>query len=83
MACELEIPLRQLSGKVTALELAVKVFIATHPDREELARVWRTLLPGQIDQFMDQPSYAVPAQRDALNNMLAQLSELIEMKLDS
>jgi hypothetical protein len=76
-----EVALRQLSATVTALELAVKVLIVTHPDRKQLTQVWRLMLPEQIDHFMEHPAYAVAHQREALHKMLADLGEFIEMDL--
>lgn len=78
---DFEVALRQLSGTVTALEFAMKALIVTHPDRERLAQVWRAMLPGQIDSFMEQPSYAVTEQRDAIHGLLAELGEFIDMEL--
>lgn len=78
---DLELALRQLSGTVTALELAVKVLIVTHPDRKQLAHVWRLMLPEQIDHFMGHPAYAVVEQRETLHKMLADLGGFIEMEL--
>lgn len=78
---ELELALRQLSGTVTTLELAVKVLIVGHPDRKQLARIWHTVLPGQIDSFMEHPAYAVAEQRDTIHKMLANFGAFIEMEL--
>ena len=72
---------RELSGMVTALEVAVKAMIIAHPDRKRLARIWRIWLPEQIDSFMKHPSYAVAVQREAIHRLLAELGEFIEMEL--
>lgn len=76
-----EIALRRLSGKVTAIELAVKVLILTHPDRAALAHAWHSILPEAIDSVTEQPASNVPEQMDALNTMLGDLSEFIEMEI--
>lgn len=78
-----EVALRQLSGKVTAIELVVKMLIITHPDRAALAHAWHSILPEAIDHITEQPAANVPEQMDALNTMLGDLSGFIEMELPS
>lgn len=78
---ELNVAFRELSGTVTALEVAVKAMIIAHPDRKRLARIWRIWLPEQIDHFMEHPSYAVAEQREAVHRLLAELGGFIEMEL--
>lgn len=78
---DFDVAFRQLSGSVTALEFAVKILIITHPERKKLAHIWRTMLPEQIDRFMEHPAYAVTEQRDAIHKMLADLGAFIEMEL--
>lgn len=80
-AQDFDVAFHQLSGTVTALEFAVKVLLITHPERKQLAHVWRAMLPGQIDRFMEHPSYAIAGQRDEINKMLADLGAFIEMEL--
>lgn len=78
---ELEAELRELSGKVTALEFAVKMLTVTHPDRQRFARVWHRFLPEQIDAFMQNPIFDNTTTRDAITRNLADLLVFAEMKL--
>jgi len=71
--------LREMSGQIAALEFAVQILIVAHPQRERLARLWRSALPEQIDAFMAQPAYiATPGPANAT---LARINDFIEMKL--
>ncbi len=71
--------LREMSGQIAALEFAVQILIVAHPQRDRLARLWRSVLPEQIDKFMEQPAYVeTPGPANAA---LARINDFIEMKL--
>lgn len=73
--------IREVSGVVTALDLAIKAIILTHPDRAALRHLWRTLVPEQIDTWMQDPRYSITVQRNAIHRTLADLSGFIEMQI--
>lgn len=73
----------QLWGHIIALDFAVKVLIATHPDRAELAKAWRELLPGHTDYSVTDPLFEIPALRDEHARMLAELTQLVEFNLSA
>jgi len=64
------------SGRVMAMEFALKVIIATHPEPAKLAARWREQATKLIDVAMDNPLYATNASyRDGLNGTLERLSQ--------
>jgi len=65
--------LRSLSGKVTAIEHAIVMLMATHPERAKLGHAWRGTLPQAIDHFMTQEAFSDPDRREALLSTLARI----------
>lgn len=67
------------NGRVAALEYAVQVLIATHPDHAKLEHVWSGQLPERIESAMEQPAHQLhPAFREAMHQKLAELSALVD-----
>lgn len=76
MTDDVEATVRELSGIVTALELAIKVLIATHPDKRVACATWDSARTKQVEDCMTHPSFANETQRNAILMKLADLTEL-------
>lgn len=75
---EMEETVREVSGIVTALELAVKVLIATHPDKRVACATWHGIKATQVEDCMTNPSFENFTQRTAILDKLAELTRLFE-----
>lgn len=78
MTDDVEATVRELSGIVTALELAIKVLIATHPDKRVACATWDSARTKQVEDCMTHPSFANDTQRNAIMAKFADLSWLFE-----
>lgn len=78
MTDDVEATVRELSGIVTALELAIKVLIATHQDKRVMHCLWEGVKANQVDECMTHPSFANDTQRNAIMAKFADLSWLFE-----
>lgn len=68
----------QLWGHIIALDFAIKVLLATHPDRPALAKAWRELLPDHTDYSVTDPLFEIPQLAEEHARMLAVFTGLIE-----
>jgi hypothetical protein len=72
------------SARVLALEYAVQLLIATHPDRKALRGLWHALLPEQLDAWLQEPGYAAnDVFRKGLHAQLARLGGYLDVELPS
>lgn len=73
---EMEETVREVSGIVTALELAVKVLIATHPDKQLASMTWDGAKGIELEAYIGQATGANHMRRGAV---LAEFSELTRL----
>jgi hypothetical protein len=78
---ELRQAVATLSGRLTAYEYALKLLLFTHQDREWVKKIWRNLLPENVDRWMENPFYASNASvRDSIHSNLAELHKFLEFE---
>jgi hypothetical protein len=74
--------LARIAGRVTANEFALKLLLATHPDRKTLKKCWEHWLPENIDTWMSQPGYvSIKELRDGIHDQLTQLFNFLDFDL--
>ncbi|WP_027489359.1 hypothetical protein [Rhodanobacter sp. OR92] len=71
-----------LMGKTKALEYAVDVLIAAHPDRAEMHDKWQAVAPELIDSEMGKSIFDEQAYRQTFQVTMASLSRLIGQGFD-
>jgi len=71
--------LLETSGRMVAIEFALKIIISTHPEPERLAALWREHAPLLIDAGLENPVYQTQASyRNGLNSQLERLAVFLK-----
>jgi hypothetical protein len=74
----------RVAGRVTVHQFALKLLIATHPNRDVLKDLWEKLRLENIDTWMDHPGYAHnEVLRSAIHDELVQLGEFLDIKVSN
>lgn len=67
------------AGRMTAVDFALKVLIATHPDREKFAAIWREQVTLLVDAGYENVWYRTyPAFQAGMQAQLRRLSVFVE-----
>jgi hypothetical protein len=69
----------RLCGRLTANEFAIKLLIATHPDKDLLKALWNQWLHENIDIWMNHQGYSSnDALRAGIHDQLAALAGFLD-----
>ncbi len=70
-------------GQVWALDFAVSMMLALHPDKKRLMKIWDECLPERIDEWMGMPEYTNPDFRERVHETIAHLRLVLQVSAEA